>query len=90
MILDLADLIAAYLISSGIMLPIIFLAWLHSDFKREKDKKVSGEVVDALAVQIREAKADKAHWKARFEIKAFGRVQDESDKILEAEILEKL
>jgi hypothetical protein len=86
--IDLADLIAAYLISSGLMLPIIFLAWLHSDFKREKDKKVSGEVVDALAVQIREEKAQSAHWKARFEIKAFGRVQDESDSILEAEILE--
>jgi hypothetical protein len=86
--IDFADLIAAYLISSGLMLPLIFLAWLHSDFKREKDKKVGGEVVDALTVQIREAKADKAHWKARFEIKAFGRVQDESDSILEAEILE--
>jgi hypothetical protein len=86
--IDFADLIAAYLISSGIMLPIIFLAWLHSDFKREKEKKVGEDVVSVLNAQIREAKADKAHWKARFEIKAFGRVQDESDSILEAEILE--
>jgi hypothetical protein len=86
--IDFADLIAAYLISSGIMLPIIFLAWLYESRRRFKEAGTAKDVVSALNTQIREAKADKAHWKARFEIKAFGRVQDESDSILEAEILE--